>query len=264
LAAAAALTLALFFAGIGAALAQTLLIYQANPAPGTNLPSLDALPYDAVQDLTQSVAGQGTQIARAVGFSGETGIEVVPGGYRLRSDPSIVMRVKAEPRQATLLAAALGYVYRQDSVLVLDLAALDADQFYVRIGFADANLNGALADAFFRHAAQVDPALGAGYTAFDNELVFINLRDDAGRPYGGLDDEAFKAALAKAAANFSGARASIVKTGLVEARLVGNDWQALPDGGTYRTLLPLDALPALDAIEARIGGAVRQAAGKQK
>jgi len=259
-----ALALALVFANLGQALAQTLLIYQANPAAGTGLPTLDALSYDALQSLTQSVAGQGTQIAHAVGFAGPTDIEVVPGGYKLRSDPSIVMQVTAEPRQATLLAAALGYAYRQESVLVLDLGAADADQFYVRIAFAGVNLDGALADAFFRHAAAIDPALGGGYTAFGQELVFINLRDEVGRPYGGLDDDAFKAALAKAAASFTGAKARIARTGLVEARLVGNDWQALPDGGTYRTLLPRDALPALDAIEARIGGAVRQAAGQQK
>ncbi len=255
-----ALTLALTFAGASSALAQTLLIYQANPTPGAGLPSLDDQPYEALQRLTTAVADQSIAAANAVGIKAQADIAVVPGGYKLRSDPSIVMRTKLEPRQATLLAAALGYVYRQESVLVLDLDAVDADQFFVRIHF-DTTLTGALADAFFHHAATIAPALGEGYTAFDNDLLFINLRDDAGKPYGGLGDEAFKAALIKAVASFTPAKGKIVKSGLVEARLVGNDWQALPNGGTYRTLLPIDTLPALDAIAGKIGvavGATRQ------
>jgi hypothetical protein len=258
----AALLLLLFALLLGQpALAQTLLVYQANPASGAGLPSLDGLPYDRLQALTQSVAQQGSAIARAVDFAGDATIEVVPGGYKLRSDPSIVMRVQAEPRQATLLAAALGYAYRQDSVLVLDMAAADADQFYVRVAFPGTPLTGALADAFFHFAAGVDPGLGEGYTAFGQELVFINLRDDAGEPYSKLDDGAFKAALGKAAARFTGAKAVVAGSGKVEARLVGNDWKGLPDGGTYRTLLSPDTLPALDRIAAEIAAAVRQAAG---
>lgn len=248
--------------GAGApAWAETLLVYQANPAPGTGRPSLDALSYDRLQALTQSVAQQGSEIAKAVGFAGATSIEVVPGGYRLRSDPSIVMRVEAEPRQATLLAAALGYAYRQESVLVLDMTAADADQFFVRVAFPGTMLTGALADSFFHFAAQVDPGLGQGYTAFDQELVFINLRDDAGEPYSKLDDGAFKAALAAAVSRFPDSRAAIAGSGQVEARLVGNDWKGLPDGGTYRTLLPMDAMPGLDAIAAEIAGKLRQGAG---
>ena len=97
-------------------------------------------------------------------------------------------------------------------------------------------INGVLADAFFHFAAQLDPGLGQGYTAFDQDMVFINLRDDAGEPYSRLDDGAFKAALGKAAARFTGAKAVVAGSGKVEARLVGNDWKGLPDGGTYRTL----------------------------
>ncbi len=259
--AALALSVALAFGLGSSAVAQTLLIYQANPAPGSGAPSLDHLPYDAVQHLTMAVAGQGQVIARAVGFAGHADIEVVPGGYKLRSDPSIVMRVTAAPRQATLLAAALGYVYRQESVLVLDFGAIDADQFFVRVHFADTALTGALADAFFHHAAAVDPGLGGGYTAFDNDMLFINLRDDAGKPYGGLNDDAFEAALSKAVATFAAAKSVIVKTGLVEARFVANDWQASPTGGEYRTLLLLDTLPALAAIQAEIATQVKAAAG---
>jgi len=243
--------------------AQTLLLYQANPAPSAGLPALQGLSYDAIERITAEVAGQDQAVAHAVGFGGALATALVPGGYKLRTDPSLVTAVHAEPRQATLLAAAFGYVFHQESVLVLDLDAKEADQFFVRVHFADTALSGALADAFFQHAAAMTPALGEGYTAFDNDMLFINLRDDIGKPYGGLDDKAFLAALEAAAASFTRAAVKVAKTGHVDARFVANDWRASPQGGEYRTLLPVESWPTLDLIQAQIEAVIRDAATKR-
>jgi hypothetical protein len=259
----AALVLAVALVLGQGALAQTLLLYQANPAPGSGSPPLDALDYGALETLTRRVAGEDKNIATAVGFTGRLETAIVPGGYKLRSDPSLVTAIETRSSQATLLAAAFGYAFRQRSVLVIDLGASDGDQFFVRIQFLGVPLAGPLADEFFRHAAKVHPALGEGYTAFGNDMLFINLRDDAGKPYGGLDNDAFLAALTKAVASFRAAKVSIVKTGLIEARFVGSDWQASPQGGEYRILLPAEVLATLDVIQARIAGAVRDAALRQ-
>jgi hypothetical protein len=243
--------------------AQTLLLYQANPAPGSGVPVLDGLSYAQIEQVTAQVAGQDRAVARAVGFDGKLSTALVPGGYKLRTDPSLVTAIEGQPRQATLLAAAFGYVFHQESVLVLDLDAKEADQFFVRLHFADTALSGPLADAFFQHAAIISPGLGEGYTAFDNDMLFINLRDDVGKPYGGLDDKAFLAALSKAAASFPGVAVSVVKTGRVDARFVANDWRSSPQGGEYRTLLPVETLPALDLIQGQIATVVRQAAPRR-
>jgi len=245
------------------ALAQTLLLYQANPAPGSPSPSLNALDYDALEKLTYQVAVEDKTIAAAVGFTGKLETTVVPGGYKLRSDPSLVTAIETRSSQATLLGAAFGYVFRQRSVLVVDLGASDGDQFFARVQFHGIPLSGPLADEFFRHAAKVSPALGEGYTAFDNSMLFINLRDESGKPYGGLDDDAFLQALTKAVASFTTARTSIAAKGKIEARFVGNDWQSSPQGGEYRILLPAETLPALDAIQARIAERIGSAAARR-
>ncbi len=254
-------TLGLIFGG--SAWAQTLLLYQANPAAGTGLPSLAKLDYEALEKLTGQVAGEDRTIAAAVGFTGKLETALVPGGYKLRSDPSLVTAIATRSSQATLLAAAFGYVFRQDSVLVVDLGASDGDQFFARVRFHEIPLSGGLAEAFFQHAAKVDPALGEGYTAFDNTMLFINLRDDTGKSYGGLDNDAFLAALNKAVTSFTAAKVSLFQTGKIEARFVGNDWRASPQGGEYRILLPAETLPALDAIQARIASQIRDAAGRR-
>lgn len=241
------------------ALAQTLLLYQANPAPGSPSPSLDGLDYDALEKLTTQLAGEDKAIAAAVGFTGRLETTVVPGGYKLRSDPSLVTAIETRSSQATLLGAAFGYVFRQRSVLVVDLGAADGDQFFVRVQFYEIPLSGGLADAFFRHAAKTHPALGEGYTAFDNSMLFINLRDEGGKPYGGLDDDAFLAALTKAVASFTAARTGIVAKGKIEARFVGNDWQSSPQGGEYRILLPAETLAELHAIQNRIAEQLHRA-----
>ncbi len=163
--------------------------------------------------------------------------ELTPGGYLLRTNASLQSRVVLDDRAADRLAAALGYVFRQSSVLVSDLADAKGGTGLVVVRFAKGTLTAATAHGFFEHAADVHKGLGGGYTAFGDEMIFLNVRDGAGKPYSELSDRDFARGLRPAAMSFKGGKASVVQVGQAKARFVGNSWRQKPNGEDYVALL---------------------------
>lgn len=200
-------------------------------------------------------------VLQAVGSGGAaTRTQIVPGGYRLNTDPSLVTAFAvADEAQALLFAAAIGYVLRQDSVLVF-AADPRGDSLTVRVRLAEACLTPQAAQRFFRHAAAVAAGLGGGYTAFGCEMWFVNLRDGTGAPYSGLDDARFAAALAQAAARFD-PPAAVAGSFRARAALIGSGW---PDGNgrpyvEKLAALPVGALAGLDLLSYRFADRLRAA-----
>ena len=230
-----------------------LLSYEAIPSVQLSL-DLDASTYAQRAEATEAALETLVPaIAAAVSLDG-AGLdsEVTPGGYLLKTNASLQTRGSLEDEGAERLAAALGYVFRQWSVLVSQPGdAEEGRTGYVVLGFPEGALTPALAQAFFAFAAQTHQGLGGGYTAFGDEMLFLNLRGEDGAPYSGLADLDFAARLGLAAGSFSGAQAKVVEAGRAEARLVGNDWDAAPGGEDYAAIIgDEDALAALDALRA--------------
>lgn len=173
--------------------------------------------------------------------------EEAPGGFQLQTSPSLRVRGALEPAAADELAAALGWCLVQWSVLVTDSAGKGTGYASVRF---DGGLSPELADAFFHHAAGVSQGLGGGYTAFGDELRFLNLRGADGVPYSGLDDVPFVDAIRRAAASFPAGGARVSEAGELGAHLVENDWTAAADGERYLDHIDDAEEPALVAPRA--------------
>ena len=185
-------------------------------------------------------------IFRAVGTDpAKVRTEITPGGYLLRTNSSLQSRARVDGRQADRLAAALGYVFRQSSILVSDLADARGGTGLTIVRFPRGTLSAAKAHAFFEHAAEVHKGLGGGYTAFGDEMIFLNVRDDAGKPYSELDDKAFAAGLKQASASFKDSRARVVRVCHAKAKFVGNSWRQKSNGEDYVALLGGSADPAI-------------------
>lgn len=230
-----------------------LLSHEALPSAGTDL-DFAASTYEERAALTAAALAElSPRVAAAVGVDPERiDTEVTPGGYLLRTNASLQARGVMSDAEADRLAAALGYVYRQWSVLVSQPDdPAEGRTGYVALGFPEGALTPALAQAFFEHAAQVHDGLGGGYTAFGDEMLFLNVRDGDGAPYSGLQDIDFAARLGLAAGAFAQAQVKIAGAGRAEARFVGNDWAASPDGGDYAAVIgDPEALAALDGLRA--------------
>ena len=179
--------------------------------------------------------------------------EDAPGGYLLETNPSMQSRGSLSPDQATQVSAGLGYVMYQWSVLVTDFSAEDGDTAYGIVQFSDGDLDAAMAQTFFEYAASVDGGLGGGYMAFENEMIFLNLRGADGAPYSGLDDETFIAQLEIAAADFSDASTLLSVADFADAWLVENDWSSAPDGTDYASVIAASgaSIAALDALQSQ-------------
>lgn len=156
--------------------------------------------------------------------------EIVPGGYQLKTNPSVLLLLDGDAAAADRAAAAFGYVFDQSSVLVWREAEAGSLVAIVRLPGVTPNL----ADHFFRHAASVHPGLGGGFTARGNRLMFINLRGSDGQPFSGLSDADFAAAMTRAAGAFGGLAS--VSTARVEAKLVEREGYAALIGGAAATL----------------------------
>lgn len=180
------------------------------------------------------------------------------GGYLLRTNPSLLMEVEAGAEEAARLAAMTGYVFRQESVLVWRLKGDEACTGAVRISFPDVTLTSALAQRFFETAASRHAGLGGGYTAFGNEMIFLNLSGEEGA-YSGLDDAAFAAALDGAAKSFTPA-AKAERQDCAEAALISNDWQEEREGHAYLRLIADEGL-AGELAELQTEHAASAAAG---
>jgi hypothetical protein len=161
---------------------------------------------------------------------------VTPGGYLLNTNASLQTEATVDGATADRIAAAAGWVFRQWSVLVTDFGATDGGTGYAVVSFADGTLDADLAQAFFEHAAAVAEGLGGGYTAFGDAMYFLNVRGPDG-PYSGIEDADFIDLLDEAAGSFAAADPAVTESGEAEARFVGNDWEAAPDGGAYLALL---------------------------
>ncbi len=251
------------------------------------LPSLaeSAAPYEVRAAVTARLADELVPAVLAILDIPADQVEtrVAPGGYLRHTNPSLQSGVSVAEADAERLAAALGYVCRQDGVLITDFTPETAAETggegaaagngdagggdagptgYVLIGFPEATLTPVIAQAFFSHAATVEPALGGGYTALGDTMVFLNLRDEAGQALGGLTDETFTLRLGQAVASFAGPPARVIGTGEARALLVANDWTTAPLGGDYLSRLGREGVPLtaqLAALQARRASIERSA-----
>ena len=229
-----------------------LLSYEAIPSAqvaldleGATYAQRAALTQAALDDLAPRVLAAAGLAAAAV----QT--DLTPGGYLLKTNASLQARGAMSEDQAVRAAAALGYVFRQWSVLVSRLDDAEGDTGYVVLAFDDGALTPDLAQAFFEAAAAVDEGLGGGYTAFDDDMIFLNVRDGDHQPYSGLDDMAFAAKLGQAAGRFGAAPVRVASAGYARALFVGNDWEAAPNGEDYAATLDDAGLVAtLDGLRA--------------
>jgi hypothetical protein len=248
-----------------AATEPVLISYEASPSHGFDLPKLPAASYAvraafAVQALSDIVP----KIAHAVGVDDAKIVsEVTPGGYLLKTNASLQTMADLDDAAADRFAAALGYVFRQDSVLVSRLDEPTGATDFVTVTFPRDKLNSTVAQAFFEKAASIEKGLGGGYTAFGDDQIFLNVTDSEGKPYSGLDHAAFLAGLTRAAAEFGPLKPTVSNNGKAVARFVGNDWQAQPEGEGYVARLGGPASPVaakLDAISADYAALVEAAA----
>ena len=242
-----------------------LISYEAIPVADADqaIPSADLIakgaaraPYGEREKFTHTMLVEFIpNIMRAVGIDpAAADTRIVPGGYQLRTNPSLQTRISLDDAQATRLAAALGFVLGQDSVLVSDLEDAQGGVGFAVVAFGVGALNPDLAQLFFRRAADTEKGLGEGYTAFGDEMIFINLRDGAGKPYSGLDDAAYVAALGRAALAFSAAPARLMRSGQGAARFISNDWTENRLGEAYAARLDGVSVLRLVALRIRYSG----------
>jgi len=205
------------------ALAQAVtqhLFYEAVPA---DVPA-DAS-YEVCRRLTERVRDELVPaVLRAAGVEAEkAATEQRMGGYRLRTNPNLHTTISLADAPADRLAAVLAWVFQQDNVLVADFAEGDGTTGYALVRFPKGTLTPESAQRFFVAAAAIHDGLGGGYTAFSDNLLFLNLRGANGAPYSGLSDADFAAALRRTADGFAGT--VLAETGRVDARLVENPQQ---------------------------------------
>ncbi|MGK9167181.1 hypothetical protein KXR53_12835 [Inquilinus limosus] len=186
--------------------------------------------------------------------------EVTPGGYQLETNASLQSAFETDPKTADLFAAAVGYTFRQWSVLVTDFTPEgQGNTGYAVVTFKDHAPSGEEAQAFFQHAASVNKGLGGGYTAFGRDLFFLNIADSTGKAYSGLDDTTFVAELTKAAETFTGTPVSVTRSGRVDARFVENDWDKSKTGQDYGKILGRDLTRQLTQLRREHDRALRAA-----
>jgi hypothetical protein len=226
-----------------------LLSYEAIPSAQVELPGLDRATYGQRAELTrESARVLVPEILTVMGVHpGKARTEVTPGGYLLRTNASLQTKASLDGAQARRLAAALGYVFRQYSVLASDFGRGDGGTAYVAVSFPSGTLDAARAQRFFEAAAGRDEGLAGGYTALGDTMYFLNVRDSSGAPYSRLTDEAFAGLLGEAAAEF-GEGASFAGSGQAEALFVGNEWAEDRDGEGYLAQLGGPGAPELDRL----------------
>lgn len=231
------LLLALLLA-CGPAAAQNALLfsYEAMPSAQIALPKAKTAPYADRERLARAAADELVPaIIDAMKLDpARAKTEVAPGGYLRETNPSLQTTLSLGHADARRLAAALGYVLRQGSVLVSDCADPAGTAGYAAIRF-DRAIDADLAHKFFLHAAGVEKGLGGGYSVTGGRMLFINLAGADGKPFSGLPDTAFLAGLRRAAETFPGA--ALAGSGKCRAYLVANDWSKATNGEEYATEL---------------------------
>lgn len=177
-------------------------------------------------------------VVAAVGLADQMlDTKLTPGGYQLVTNPSLQTRLMASDAQVVGLAAALGYVFSQWSVLVTDFADTAGGTGYAVVAFDGVDVDADLGQQFFQHAAEVDGGLGGGYFAFAGQVIYLNIRGSDGAPYSGLEDQEFTDALAEAAETFAPFRAELAQSGEAAVIFVENDWATAPAGEDYLAIL---------------------------
>jgi hypothetical protein len=236
----------------GGATETWLISYETLPSAQVAL-NLDAATYAQKAEVAaEALAAISPGVIAAVGLDpAKIETELTPGGYLLETNPSLQARGAMDEDQATRLAAGFGYVFRQWSVLASLIDETAGDTAYVTVAFPEGGLSPDAAQAFFEAAAAQDDGLGGGYTAFGDEMIFLNVRDAERQPYSGLEDVAFAAKLGAAAGGFDAADLRVAGAGYARALFVGNDWETAPDGEHYALLLgDAAAVAKLDALRA--------------
>lgn len=228
---AAALTLALSTTAVQAQSVH-LISYEATSSQQTDV-NLEEVSYDARAAIAAQARDMVVpEVLDILGIDPEdASIEVTPGGWMLETNASLQTRAELDGEAADSFAAAAGYVFRQSAVLVTDFGDTEGGTGYAIVSFAEDTLDAGLAQAFFEHAAEVEEGLGGGYTAFGDDMYFLNVHGADG-PYSGLEDEAFTDALAQAAESF-GDEADLSVSGEAAAHFISHDWTAADDGSDY-------------------------------
>jgi hypothetical protein len=253
---------ALLWAGIASAQNFIYVAYQAIPGTRTGWPDITRLDYHARQRLSEEVEQRILpDLVRALSLQElSLDTQIVPGGYRLKTDPTLITRFPpAEEEAALRFAAALGYVLRQDSMLVFAVDQAAGQSHTVRVRFAGECLTPQNAQRFFEQATRTSKGLGGGYTASGCEMLFINLRDERGKPYSGLEDGAFAAALDRATQGFT-PPATIAGSFRARTALIGDGWPGNRSGALYIDKLgslPMEAIAPLDLLSYRFGDLLR-------
>lgn len=160
-------------------------------------------------------------------------MQLGPGGYLGELNPSIQCHLAISDEQAQIVGAALGWVLRQESVLVADLRdRVEGRNGYVIVDLGQGTLHPDRAGAFYAHAARVEPRVGGGFTAMNDDMLFINMTSGAAR----MTDAEFEAALHHAAVSFE-PFAQVLETGIADARFIDDNWTDHPDGQGYEAKL---------------------------
>lgn len=222
--------------GPAAAQSPLLFSYEALPAAQIVLPKAKTAPYADRDRLARTVADELVPaIIDAMKFDPTRAkTEVAPGGYLLETNPSLQTTLAIGHAEARRLAAALGYVLRQGSVLVSDCGDPAGTAAYAAIRF-DRPPDADLAHKFFLHAAAIEKGLGGGYSVTGGRMLFINLAGADGKPFSGLGSDAFVAGLRRASQSFPGA--ALAASGKCRAYLVENDWSKSTNGEGYAAQL---------------------------
>lgn len=203
-----------------------------------------SVPFAARAETTAVYVSElGPPVLAAAGVdAGAFDAEIVPGGYEGKINPAVLLTLEGSEDEARRVAAAFGHVFEQSSVLIWRETATGSLVAAVTLPSVTPNL----ADHFFRVAGAIERGLSGGFTARGNQLLFINLRGADGKPFSGLTDAAFTAALERTSAVFGGI--GTVSTSRATATLVEKaDYAALTGS----------AMPTLERLKARrieIGG----------
>jgi hypothetical protein len=179
---------------------------------------------------------------------------VQAGGYGNEVNPSIHSAVQTTEAEARRLSAALGFVFRQDAVLMYDLAAEDGQLKQVTVRFARRSMTPAIAARFFDLARQELKNDKLGFSSTLSRMIFININT-------GIGDDALAAGLKRAAAAWPQQNITVEPPKSVRALLVENDWSKQKAGESYASELGAGGerlAGALAMLQRRHDGRVRR------
>ncbi len=200
-------------------------------------------PYAAKETLTRdALARLVPKIFTALGaapasISSRTG----PGGYKDAVNPAIQSDFPAAKSGARRLAAGLGFVFEQWSVLMSDLSPEKGETNYVSVTVTRGALTPARAELYFAHARWELSSNKLGFGSFGNRMIFLNIGT-------GIGDAEFLAGLKRAAAAQPALPLQVSGPHPARAVFVENDWPKAKDGEDYRRVFDAGAPKAVEAL----------------